>query len=78
MIKYRIELLLAIPFLCGLFCFYLYICYKPDSSAQRPERLFAEKGLILYLLFFIVLLCILLVVNIPSLNILLEPIIAGG
>jgi 4-hydroxybenzoate polyprenyltransferase len=36
MIKYRIELLAAIPFLCGLFCIYLNICYKPDSSAQKP------------------------------------------
>jgi len=72
MIKYRIELLLAIPFLCGLFCIYLNICYKPDSSAQRPEKLFREKGLLLYVLFFIILLAALMLVNMPFLNRLLE------
>lgn len=77
MIKYKIELLLAVPFLCGLFCFYLYICYKPDSSAQRPEHLFAEKGLILYLVFFLVLLCVLMFVKIPALQVLLAPIAVG-
>ena len=75
MIKYRIELLLAIPFLCGLFCLYLYICYKPDSSAQRPEKLFKEKALMLYLLFFIALCTLLLFIDLPALDILLDPIV---
>jgi 4-hydroxybenzoate polyprenyltransferase len=72
MIKYRIELLAAIPFLCGLFCIYLNICYKPDSSAQKPEKLFREKGLLLYVLFFIVLLVVLMFFNIPFLERFLE------
>ena len=72
MIKYRIELLAAIPFLCGLFCIYLNICYKPDSSAQKPEKLFREKGLLLYVLFFIVLLAVLMFFNMPFLERLLE------
>jgi len=72
MIKYRIELLLAIPFLCGLFCVYLNICYKPDSSAQKPEKLFKEKGLLLYTLFFIILLVVLVFFNLPFLQLLQE------
>ncbi|AEF86766.1 prenyltransferase, UbiA family [Treponema primitia ZAS-2] len=72
MIKYRIELLIAVPFLCGLFCIYLNICYKFDSSAQKPEKLFKEKGLMAYILFFIVLLLILLFVPLPFLQYFLE------
>jgi 4-hydroxybenzoate polyprenyltransferase len=72
MIKYRIELLAAIPFLCGLFCIYLNICYKPDSSAQKPEKLFREKGLLLYVLFFIILLAVLMFFNMPFLERFLE------
>lgn len=53
MIKYRTELILDIPLLCGLFCLYLNISYKEDSSAQKPEKLFHEKGLMLYLLLFL-------------------------
>jgi 4-hydroxybenzoate polyprenyltransferase len=68
MIKYRIELLLAIPFLCGLFCLYFNICYKPDSSAQKPEKLFKEKGLMIYVAFFIGLLAMLMLLPIPILH----------
>jgi len=68
MIKYRIELLLAIPFLCGLFCLYFSLCYKPDSSAQKPEKLFKEKWLMVYMMLFIVLLAALMIVPIPLLQ----------
>jgi 4-hydroxybenzoate polyprenyltransferase len=68
MIKYRIELLVAIPFLCGLFCIYLNICYKPDSSAQKPEKLFKEKEMLLYVLFFIFLIGLLMIFKLPMLQ----------
>lgn len=73
MIKYRIELLIAIPFLCGLFSYYLYICYKPDSSAQKPEKLFREKGLMIYVILFVILMAVLMVVPIPALQHFLDP-----
>ena len=72
MIKYRIELLLAIPLLCGLFCVYLNMCYKSDSSAQKPEKLFKEKGLLLYMLFFVILIVVLMFFNLPFLQWFLE------
>ncbi|MDR0936285.1 MAG: UbiA prenyltransferase family protein [Oscillospiraceae bacterium] len=67
MIKHRVELIIAIPFICGLFCYYLFICYKPDSAAQKPEKLFREKGLMLYVMFLIALMAVLCFVNIPYL-----------
>jgi len=72
MIKYRIELLVAIPFLCGLFCLYFSICYKPDSSAQKPEKLFKEKWLMTYVILFIVLLAVLMLVPIALLQFFLD------
>lgn len=72
LVKYRIELLLAIPFLCGLFCLYFSIGLKKDSAAQKPEKLFREKGLMLYLICFLVLVAALLFVNIPQLGALLS------
>ncbi|MBR2274631.1 MAG: UbiA prenyltransferase family protein [Lachnospiraceae bacterium] len=73
MIKYRIEYLIAMPFIFGLFCFYLWIAFKPDSAAQKPEKLYREKSLILYLGFLIVILCVLTFVDIPALSIWTEP-----
>jgi len=72
MIKYRIELVIAIPFLCGLFCIYLNLCYKPDSSAQKPEKLFKEKGLMLYTVFFVLLVVVLLQVKVHALTYFLQ------
>jgi 4-hydroxybenzoate polyprenyltransferase len=72
LIKYRIELLIAVPFLCGLFCVYLNISFKNDSAAQKPEKIYKEKFLIVYLIFFIFLIYILTSVNIPSLYNMLE------
>ena len=69
LIKYRIELILAIPFIVGLFCFYLHLAFKKDSAVQKPEKLYHEKGLLLYCLFLIILFSILMYINIPWLNI---------
>lgn len=52
LVKYRLELLVAIPFLFALFGKYLAIAYKPDSAAQKPEKLYREKGLMLIVALF--------------------------
>lgn len=72
LIKYKIELLLCIPFLCMLFCYYLYIAFKPDSAVQKPEKLYREKSLLIFLIGFIILFVVLLFVDIPSLGQLLD------
>ena len=68
LIKYRIELIIFMPFLFGLYCYYFWISFKKDSAVQKPEKLYKEKGLMLYCLFLIVLFIILMMVDIPVLN----------
>lgn len=77
MIKYKIELIFAIPLLCGLFCYYLHLSYKKDSSVQKPEKLFREKGLMLYLLLFIIIVCLLMFWNSTGMQQLLETTLIG-
>ena len=48
LIKYRIELLLTIPFLALLFVWYLKIGMKHDSAAQKPETLYKERAFMAY------------------------------
>jgi len=72
LIKHRIELLLFIPFLCGLFCYYLGICFKTDSAAQKPEKLYREKGLLLYTAFLFILFIVLHFIDIPVMESLLD------
>lgn len=47
LIKYRVEYILAVPFVIALFAYYIILSMRPESSAQKPERLFQERGLIL-------------------------------
>ena len=72
LIKYKIELLLAIPFVCGLFCYYIRICYKPDSAAQKPEKLFRERWLMVYVVSLIILFFVLYNIRIPQLDMFLR------
>lgn len=46
LIKYRIEYLLTVPIVIALFAYYMVIAMRPESSAQRPEKLFRERGLV--------------------------------
>ena len=67
LIKYRVEFVLLIPVMTGLFCYYLFISFKDDSAAQAPEKLYREKGLMIFVLIFCVAFALLLKVDIPGL-----------
>ena len=69
LIKYKVEFVLFVPFVFGLFCYYFHIAFKEDSAAQKPEKLFREKRLMLYVLFLIVLFLFCYYADIPALDI---------
>ena len=46
LVKYRIEYLLTVPVVIALFGYYMIMAMTPGSSAQKPERLFRERGLV--------------------------------
>ena len=73
LVKYRIEYVLAMPFLFLLFVYYLYISFKDDSAVQKPEKLYKEKKLMLFVLLTVVIFVILTVVDIPALKLFQEP-----
>ncbi len=68
LIKYNVNLILFMPPLIGLFCYYFLISFQKDSAAQKPEKLFREKGLMIYILFLLLLFIFLLYVRIPYLT----------
>ena len=67
LIKYRLEYVLAMPFLFLLFVYYLYIAFKEDSAVQKPEKLYREKKLIAFVLLIILIFVLLTIVDIPQL-----------
>ena len=65
LIKYRVEYLLTMPIVIALFSYYLVLSMKPGSSAQKPENLFRETGLIFLVALLTVLFVLTTIVNIP-------------
>ena len=70
-IKFRIELVLCVPLLEVLFCWYLGIGMDDDSAAQRPEKLYRHPGMLLLVVLIFVLGAALLFIDIPQLDFLL-------
>lgn len=46
LVKYRIEYILTLPIVVILFTTYFTLSTEPDSSTQKPEKLFREFGLL--------------------------------
>ncbi len=69
LIKYRVELVLFMPFLMALFCYYFLLSFKDDSSVQKPEKLYHETTLMIGCAFLIVLFAALMLIDIPQLKI---------
>jgi len=65
--KYRLEYILAMPFIVALFACYLWLSMLRDSIAQRPERMFRSKRLVISLVLTCIALVVLSVVDLPEL-----------
>jgi 4-hydroxybenzoate polyprenyltransferase len=68
LVKYRVELLVFVPLMFGLFCYYLAIAFKEDSAAQKPEKLYRERGLVVYVGVMVVVFVAMMAVRIPALG----------
>lgn len=71
--RYRLELVLATPFVALAMAYYLHLGYKPDSAAQYPERLYREKKLMLLVSLAFGSCVALLFINLPWLYELVAP-----
>jgi len=68
LLKYRIEYIVLIPLIVALFGHYLALSMQPGSSAQKPELLFRERGLILLVLLLAAGFVITTVIDIPAIE----------
>ena len=73
LVKYRIEYLLACPLIIAMFAHYLALSMRAGSVAQKPEKLFREKRLMVISGATVVALVVLSFVSIPSLQGFTEP-----
>ena len=64
--RYRMELILAFPFVALVMAMYLQVALKSESAAQQPERLYRERGLMMSVLAAAVIMLVLLRVDLPA------------
>ncbi|MFA5956111.1 UbiA family prenyltransferase [Hyphomicrobium sp.] len=68
LVKYRIEFVLLIPIVVLLFTTYFSMSTLPGSSAQKPEKLFRESGLIAIVMALAAMFLFTSFVDLPFLN----------
>jgi len=66
-IRYHLELILIVPFVAGFISYYIKIGFKENSVVQNPERLYRERGFVIYAFLCLLIFIILLFINIPLL-----------
>jgi 4-hydroxybenzoate polyprenyltransferase len=73
LIRYRIELILSVPFLAGFIPVYMRLGFWKNSPAQYTENLYKQRGLVLYTLFCLILIICLLFIDIPIVDRIFRP-----
>jgi 4-hydroxybenzoate polyprenyltransferase len=73
LVKYRIEYLVACPFVIALFAHYLALSLRSGSVAQKPEKLFREKRLMAITAMTVATLLAMSFIQLPRLQRLYEP-----
>lgn len=68
LIKYRIEYILVLPAIILLFAKYLALSMAPGSTAQKPERLFRERGLMVLVALVTGLFALFTFIDVPQLE----------
>ena len=68
LVKYRIEYLVIVPFVIALFAQYLSLSMQPQSSAQKPEKLYREHTLIILVVLLAAVFGLATFINLPWLD----------
>ena len=77
-IRYHIELILAVPYFAGFISFYLHLGMLPASPTQHPESLYKNGGFMIYTGLTVLMTIICFFLDIPWLVYLFESTIPGG
>lgn len=71
--RYRLELILAVPLVALVMASYLGLAFDEDSAAARPEGLYKQPRLMLAVVLCAVAMGVLMVVDVPILEVVFTP-----
>ena len=67
-VSYRLELVLMMPLIAGFTTYYFKVSLKEGSVVQSPEKLYREKGLVLYAGLCVIAFVLLLFTDLPAVH----------
>ena len=73
LLRYKMELILSIPFIAGFIAWYIHLGFKEDSPTQYPEHLYKERPFFAYTVVCVATLLVLLAVDIPIIGQIFSP-----
>jgi len=73
LIRYRIEMIVCIPFIAGVVAWYLHLTFEKNSTVQYPEKLYQQRGFMAFTVFTAGLCLILLYIDIPLVSEIFSP-----
>jgi hypothetical protein len=66
-VRYKFELILAMPLVAGFFAMYMAMTLEDDSPVQNPEKLYKRKGFFAFALLCAAVFVTLMFIEIPAL-----------
>ena len=78
LIRYRIELILSIPFLAGFMSMYMRMGFWENSPVQYPEQLYKQRGFAIYTIFCFLFMFSLLFIDVPIISKIFSPLHMPG
>jgi hypothetical protein len=76
--RYRLEMVLAFPFVALVMVVYFALAFKPESAAQHPELLHREPWLLASVLVCAAAMLAFLFIDVPALHQLFHPTVVSG
>lgn len=73
-VRYRVELILSIPFIALVIAYYLRMTLLPHSPVQAPESLYKQKYFVLVVSMCVLVICVLFLIDIPIIPRLFTPV----
>jgi len=72
LIRYRVELIIGVPFIAGFMAMYLKLTFLENSPAMNPEGLYRNRPFVVYTFVTAIILIACLVIRVPWLSQLFE------
>jgi len=78
LMRYRMELILSVPFIAGFMAYYMRLGFLTDSPVQHPESLYRQTKFVVYAFLTTAVIVLCMVVHMPWVDKVFQTTVPGG